>query len=76
MADSFDIQRDHVALLQQAANRLAPGGVLVFSANARKFRLDRAALPALHFEDWSRRTLPPDFAHDPKIRQCWRVSRL
>ncbi|MEI2741288.1 MAG: bifunctional 23S rRNA (guanine(2069)-N(7))-methyltransferase RlmK/23S rRNA (guanine(2445)-N(2))-methyltransferase RlmL [Candidatus Competibacter sp.] len=76
MAASFDIQRDHVALLQQTANRLAPDGVLIFSTNARKFRLDRQALPGLRFEDWSRRTLPPDFARDPKIHQCWRITRL
>jgi hypothetical protein len=40
---------------------LAPDGVLIFSTNHRAFRLDRHALPDLRFEDWSRRTLPPDF---------------
>lgn len=76
MADRFDIQQDHVALLRQTADRLTPDGALIFSTNARKFRLNGEALPALRFEDWSRRTLPPDFARDPKIHQCWRISRL
>jgi 23S rRNA (guanine2445-N2)-methyltransferase / 23S rRNA (guanine2069-N7)-methyltransferase len=71
---TFDVQRDHVELIRQTLRLLAPGGVLIFSTNARKFRLDAAALADLHLEDWSRRTLPPDFARDPKIHQCWRLT--
>ena len=72
----LDLQRDHVALLRQTARLLTPDGVLLFSTNQRNFRLDRAGLPELAFEEWSRRTLPLDFARDPKIHQCWRISRL
>ena len=72
----LDLQRDHVALLRQTARLLTPDGVLLFSTNQRNFRLDRAGLPELAFEDWSRRTLPPDFARDPKIHRCWRISQL
>ena len=71
---TFDVQRDHVELIRQTLRLLAPGGVLIFSTNARKFRLDAAALADLHLEDWSRRTLPPDFARNPKIHQCWRLT--
>jgi 23S rRNA (guanine2445-N2)-methyltransferase / 23S rRNA (guanine2069-N7)-methyltransferase len=72
---TFDVQRDHVELIRQTLRLLAPDGVLIFSTNARKFRLDTEALSDLHIEDWSRRTLPPDFARDPKIHQCWRLTR-
>lgn len=71
---TFDVQRDHVELIRQTARLLAPDGVLIFSTNARKFRLDAAALADLRIEDWSRRTLPLDFARDPKIHQCWRLA--
>ena len=67
----FEVQRDHVELLRQALRLLTPDGILVFSTNHRRFRLDREALAGVQIEDWSRQTLPPDFARDPKIHQCW-----
>lgn len=75
LTESFDIQRDHVELLRQTLRLLAPGGALIFSTNHRKFRLDTEALADFHLEDWSRRTLPPDFARDPKIHRCWRITQ-
>ena len=72
---AFDIQRDHVALIQQSLRRLTADGILLFSTNARQFRLDTAALAEIPCEDWSRRTLPADFARNPKIHRCWRFSR-
>lgn len=74
LADSFEAQRDHVTLIQHAMRRLTPGGALIFSTNARKFRLDADALAEFLCEDWSRRTLPPDFARSPKIHRCWRFT--
>jgi 23S rRNA (guanine2445-N2)-methyltransferase / 23S rRNA (guanine2069-N7)-methyltransferase len=73
--ETLDVQRDHVELLRQTLRLLAPDGVLIFSTNHRRFRLDRDALADLQIEDWSRRTLPLDFARDPKIHQCWRMMR-
>ena len=73
--ETLDVQRDHVELLRQTLRLLAPDGVLIFSTNHRRFRLDRDALADLQIEDWSRRTLPLDFARDPKIHQCWRITR-
>lgn len=73
--ETLDVQRDHVELLRQVLRLLAPDGILIFSTNHRRFRLDREALADLDIEDWSRRTLPPDFARDPKIHQCWRIRR-
>ncbi len=73
--ETLDVQRDHVELLRRTLRLLAPNGILIFSTNHRRFRLDRDALADLDIEDWSRRTLPPDFARDPKIHQCWRMTR-
>ncbi len=47
MEGVFDVQRDHVELLDLAMARLAPGGVLYFSNNFRKFELDEACRPAM-----------------------------
>ena len=43
-ADDFDVQRDHVRLLRAGVARLAEGGVLYFSNNFRRFRLDETAI--------------------------------
>jgi 23S rRNA (guanine2445-N2)-methyltransferase / 23S rRNA (guanine2069-N7)-methyltransferase len=73
MQGTLDIQRDHVHLLRQTLRHLGPDGDLVFCCNLQSFRLDRAALGDLHIEDISRSTLPPDFARQPKIHQCFRI---
>ena len=70
----FDVQRDHGELLQHALRLLAPNGVLIFSTNYRRFHLDREALAEWRIEDWSRPTLPLDFARHPKIHQCYHLQ--
>ncbi|HMT37782.1 MAG TPA: bifunctional 23S rRNA (guanine(2069)-N(7))-methyltransferase RlmK/23S rRNA (guanine(2445)-N(2))-methyltransferase RlmL [Thermomonas sp.] len=73
-ADDFDVQRDHVRLLRAAVARLAPGGVLYFSNNFRRFRLDEGAIAAFaQVEDISASTIPPDFARNPRIHRAWRI---
>lgn len=75
-ADDFDVQRAHVELLSLAVARLAPAGVLYFSNNYRRFRLDAAAVSAFaEVEEISADTLPPDFARNPRIHRTWRLRR-
>ncbi|MDQ5909255.1 MAG: rRNA (guanine2069-N7)-methyltransferase / rRNA (guanine2445-N2)-methyltransferase [Pseudomonadota bacterium] len=74
MDGDFDVQRDHGDLLQDALRLLAPNGILIFSTNSRRFRLDREALAAWRIEDWSRPTLPLDFTRHPKIHQCYQLQ--
>lgn len=74
MEGVFDIQRDHVQLLDLAMTRLAPGGVLYFSNNFRKFILDEGLAARYAVEEISDKTLDPDFARNPKIHRAWRLS--
>ena len=71
----FDVQRDHAPLIKDGVRRLASGGVLIFSTNARRFRLDEAELPGLCIEDITRRTIPPDFVRNPRVHTCWSIRR-
>lgn len=71
MSGTFDVQRDHVALLHSAATLLAPGGTLVFSANRRGFRLDADALAPLQIRDWTRASIAPDFSRPAAPHRCW-----
>ncbi|AMV72879.1 23S rRNA (2-N-methyl-G2445)-methyltransferase [Desulfuromonas sp. DDH964] len=75
MDGTFDVQRDHVDLLLVAASLLTDDGILIFSTNHRQFRLDREALDGLVVEELSRQTIPPDFARNPRIHQCWKIAR-
>ena len=43
-ADDFDIQREHVRLLRACVDRLTTEGVLYFSNNFRRFKLDEEAV--------------------------------
>jgi len=75
-AEDFDVQRDHVKLLEACNERLTRDGVIVFSNNFRRFKLDREAL-AVHFEieDWSAPSIPFDFARRADIHGCWLLRR-
>ncbi|MEQ1559596.1 MAG: class I SAM-dependent methyltransferase, partial [Methyloglobulus sp.] len=75
MTDVFDIQQDHVQLIQQAATLLATNGVLYFSTNFRRFSLDKQALSMLKIENITAKTIPEDFSRDPKIHYCWRITK-
>ncbi|WP_339510334.1 bifunctional 23S rRNA (guanine(2069)-N(7))-methyltransferase RlmK/23S rRNA (guanine(2445)-N(2))-methyltransferase RlmL [Pseudomonas sp. RL_15y_Pfl2_60] len=74
MEGIFDIQRDHVALLDLAMARLASGGVLYFSNNFRKFVLDETLTARYQVEEITSSTLDPDFARNSKIHRAWRIT--
>lgn len=70
---TFDIQRDHVALVDACMKRLAPGGTLIFSNNFRKFKLDEVLSEDYVVEDVSEKTVGDDFARDPKIHRTFLI---
>jgi 23S rRNA (guanine2445-N2)-methyltransferase / 23S rRNA (guanine2069-N7)-methyltransferase len=75
-AGDFDVQREHVRLLRAAVARLSRHGVLYFSNNYRRFRMDDEAVAAFaKVQDISPSTIPPDFSRDPRIHRCWRIRR-
>lgn len=73
MDGTWDVQRDHAELLGQVAKRLRPGGVILFSTNARKFKLD-ASLPGLSSEEITRQTTSVDFERRP-LHRAWRMTK-
>jgi 23S rRNA (guanine2445-N2)-methyltransferase / 23S rRNA (guanine2069-N7)-methyltransferase len=75
MEGVFDIQRDHVSLINMTANLLTKEGTLIFSTNRRDFKMDNEALSGLTIKDISRTTLPKDFERNIKIHYCWEISR-
>jgi 23S rRNA (guanine2445-N2)-methyltransferase / 23S rRNA (guanine2069-N7)-methyltransferase len=54
--------------------RLAPGGVLYFSNNFRKFQLDENLSERYAIEEITAQTVDPDFARNTKIHRAWRIT--
>jgi 23S rRNA (guanine2445-N2)-methyltransferase / 23S rRNA (guanine2069-N7)-methyltransferase len=73
MQSDFDIQRDHVRLIRTTLLRLAPGGLLIFSNNFRRFKIDMAALSEFEVNDITPATIPRDFARNARIHQCFEI---
>lgn len=73
MDDVLDIQRDHPTLIEQCMNMLNPDGVLVFSNNLRKFKLDPALSERYQVKDWKQASLDKDFERNAKIHHCWMI---
>ncbi len=72
VAGDFDVQRDHVVLLEACGRRLRDDGVIVFSNNFRRFKLDVEALSrTFTWEDVGPASIPRDFARRPCIHGCW-----
>lgn len=72
-ADDFDLQREHVALIRAGMARLTAGGLLLFTNNFRRFRMDPALADEFDLRDIHAATLDPDFARNPRIHAAWEV---
>jgi 23S rRNA (guanine2445-N2)-methyltransferase / 23S rRNA (guanine2069-N7)-methyltransferase len=76
MQREFDVQRDHAALLDAAARLLAPQGVIVFSNNFQKFRLDASLAQRFQVDDITAATIPEDFSRNRRIHVCYELRPL
>ncbi len=74
MRSVLDLRRDHGELIRRTLALLRPGGVLYFSTNARRFRLDESGFMATTVEDLTEVTNSPDFRAAASHR-CWRIVR-
>lgn len=74
MEGVFDVQRDHVELLDLAVARLAPGGVVYFSNNFRKFQLDANLAERYAVEEITAQTVDQDFARNGRIHRAWKIQ--
>ena len=75
MRDHFDVQRDHADLLQAVSSLLSEDGVLIFSNNFRRFKMDTEVLPTMSIEDITAQTIDKDFERNARIHMCWKIVR-
>jgi 23S rRNA (cytosine1962-C5)-methyltransferase len=74
MDDTLIIQRDYTALLDLILQRTKSGGVIYFSTNFRKFKLDETLIQGATIKDISGQSVPQDF-RNKKIHYCFRVEK-
>ena len=73
MRSEFDVQRDHISLIEGVRRRLKPGGEIVFATNLRTFVLDDQRLRAFRVEEITDEITPRDFERRPRLR-AWSLS--
>lgn len=67
----LDVQRDQMELLESCMQLLVPTGELVFVTNAQGFRLSAEARGRWQVQDWTQRSIPPDFQRPRPIHQSF-----
>ncbi|MCW9047631.1 MAG: bifunctional 23S rRNA (guanine(2069)-N(7))-methyltransferase RlmK/23S rRNA (guanine(2445)-N(2))-methyltransferase RlmL, partial [Gammaproteobacteria bacterium] len=75
MQDMFDVQRDHVFLIESAMKLLAENGIILFSNNFRKFKLDKTLSEKYNIENITASTIPEDFKRNQKIHHCFIIKQ-
>lgn len=74
MEDFLDIQKDHVKLINDCMKALSSNGILFFSTNYTKFKIDSEKINAQAIKDITKQTTPFDFYGKLK-RQCFRINK-
>lgn len=73
---TFDVQRDHLSLINRAMNRLNNEGTLYFSNNFRQFELNEEVSARYDVEEITQQTIGFDFKRNNKIHRAWRIRHL
>ena len=74
MRDVFDVQNDHLWMIESCMEKLADIGALFFSNNLRTFKLDEALRKRYNVTDFSRKSIPHDFRNE-LIHHAWILKK-
>ena len=74
MTTSLDITRDHVELLNDCLALLTDDGQIIFSTNARSFKLDGSLYENCYIKEITAMTTTEDFRKKP-LHRCWCLAR-
>ncbi|MDX2131220.1 MAG: bifunctional 23S rRNA (guanine(2069)-N(7))-methyltransferase RlmK/23S rRNA (guanine(2445)-N(2))-methyltransferase RlmL [Planctomycetota bacterium] len=72
--EDWEVLHGHTEVLTRTLALMPPGGVVYFSTNFRRFKLDEAALAGVgaSSREISARTVPPEY-RNRRIHRCWRI---
>jgi len=72
MENTWEVQRDHVSIINNCLKLLAPGGSLYFSTNFTKFVLVAEQINSSDIKDITKATTPFDF-EGKLFRKCYKI---
>lgn len=75
MKDILDIERDHSWMIEKCMGLLSNDGVLLFSTNKRKFKLEPSLQQKFRVVETTKSTIPQDF-HDQQIHTSFEIRKL
>ena len=70
----WDVQEGYAVLLNQLLKHIAPGGIVYFSTNFKRFQFDDRQIDASKIVEISRQTVPDDF-RNRRIHRCWKIFK-
>ena len=74
MDTSLDLSRDHAALLSGCLALLEDDGLIIFSTNAKGFKLDESLNDDCFIKEITAKTTTEDFRRKP-LHRCWCLSK-
>lgn len=70
----FDVKKAHLPLIRKSLSLLRDEGMILFSTNARKFKMDPALSNEAQIREITEETIPADFQqHRP--HRCWVIRK-
>ena len=75
MEQHFDIQRDHLSLIEQCLKLLNSGGSLIFSNNFTQFKMLFETTEEYKVREMTKQTTSDDFFRKP-LHRAWRIDSL
>ncbi len=70
----WSMQEDHTVLITLAMKNLSSDGLLLFSENYRRFKLDPDLNRLFSVKEITRETTEPDFFRRNGVHRCWEIS--
>lgn len=71
---TLDLNRDWPGLIAKCSKLLSPQGILYFSTNSRKLKMDSSLLPPkMAAEEITESTIPEDYRNS-KIHRAWKIT--
>ena len=74
LENDWDIQRQHVELLNATLAAIKPDGMIYFSTNFRRFKLDEESIHSNSIVEISKQTVPEDY-RNRRIHRCWKIRK-
>ncbi|MEM1228681.1 MAG: bifunctional 23S rRNA (guanine(2069)-N(7))-methyltransferase RlmK/23S rRNA (guanine(2445)-N(2))-methyltransferase RlmL [Planctomycetota bacterium] len=70
----WNVQIDGPEILADVLNLVRPGGIVYFSNNFRRFKLDTESIAVSEIHEISKQTVPEDY-RNRRVHRCWRMVK-